>query len=323
MRSLQIMLLVPLLGFIVLVGGSVRADTTDDAKAAFEDGTQLFGQEKFAQAADAFRKAFHLKRSWKILFNIGQSEAAAKRFGLALEAFERYLAEGGDDVTSTRRDTVLDEVQRLRAMVGSLDIRAPDGAIISVDDVERGNIPLAGPLMVSAGVEHQVVVSFDGEKLIDRVVRLSGGKSMLLEVEDIVEEDEDTEPPADLDPADPVEEVSPVRTWGWVTLGLGGAMVIGGVVTGGMALSINNDLKEQCSDGSCLESDEENDVKKRDSLALSADILIGVGVAATVVGVLMLTVFDKDESGSGAGAGVALKPLLGPEMGGATLEWRF
>ena len=55
----------------------------------------LYGDKKFKEAADAFRLANHLRRSWKLLYNIGQCEAAAKRYGMALDAFERYVAEGG------------------------------------------------------------------------------------------------------------------------------------------------------------------------------------------------------------------------------------
>ncbi len=99
-----------------------------------------------------------------MLFNIGQCEAAAKRYGLALEAFEGYLIKGGDDVPEEKRVFVDGEVKRLQGMVGAIEVEASDGAEISVDGMVRAKTPLVGPLRVEAGA-HVVVLSKDGVKL--------------------------------------------------------------------------------------------------------------------------------------------------------------
>ena len=59
-------------------------------------------------------------------------------YGLALEAFERYLAKGGDEIQGERQKEVLEEVDRLRRMVGSMEVTAPRSCIVLIDDVERG-----------------------------------------------------------------------------------------------------------------------------------------------------------------------------------------
>ena len=82
---------------VALLSSTVFAedeDPKDKAVQAFQEGKRLYGDKKFKEAADAFRLANHLRRSWKLLYNIGQCEAAAKRYGMALDAFERYVAEG-------------------------------------------------------------------------------------------------------------------------------------------------------------------------------------------------------------------------------------
>ena len=101
--------------------GPVAAQS-DDAKAAFEEGKRLFAQKKYADAADQFRAAYEFRESWKLLYNIGQAEAAATRYGLAMEAFEQYLAEAGDEIDEERRNEVLEEIVRLRNMVGELSV---------------------------------------------------------------------------------------------------------------------------------------------------------------------------------------------------------
>ncbi len=159
----------------------------EEARASFDRGLEAFHEQKYFEAADAFREAYRLKKTWKLLFNIGQAEAAARRYGLALEAFERYLAEGGDEVGQKRTDDVITELNRLRALVGMLEVTAPAGAVVRVDGVERGRAPLAGPILVSAGVEHHIVVKQGERVLLERMVRLTGNQTKRLEVGDLDE----------------------------------------------------------------------------------------------------------------------------------------
>ncbi len=289
---------------------------------AFDEGTDLFKKNKFVEAAQSFREAYRLKPTWKLLFNIGQSEAAASRYGLSLETFERYLAEGGDEIVGSRRDEVLAEVKRLREMVGSIEVDAPDGAQVTIDDVPRGICPLMGSLMVAAGVVHNVEVTLEGATLLSRKIKVSGGKDMKLTATN-----EDTSP----QPEEPAqEETSPIevdpttdngalRTAGWVTIGVGGALLIAGGVTGGMALSMNGEIDEDCGDGSCLASQRKEDVDKRDSLALATDIMLGVGAAAAIAGIVMVVVGRDDETEKS----VSIGPLLAPDAVGARAAWRF
>ncbi len=184
------------MGFVLNTSAVALADKSIDeqAKTAFDKGKELFHKKEYAEAAEAFSKAYNLKKTWKLLYNIGQSEASAKRHGLALEAFEQYLAEGGDDVPVEKRDYVISEVKRLREMVGSLDVHAPEGALVIVDGVERGTAPLVGPLTVAAGMNHNVLVKHLEDKLLDRVVRVRSGQTLVVESEAISPApDEDSE----------------------------------------------------------------------------------------------------------------------------------
>jgi len=305
---------------IGLLATQARADDEAAAKAAFDQGTELFEGERFPEAAEAFREAYRLKPTWKLLFNIAQSEAASKRYGLSLEAFERYLAEGGDEISAERRDEVLDEVKRLREMVGSLEIACPEGAAVSIDGIERGTCPLSGSLLVVAGVDHRVEAVQDGETLLSRTVKVSGGQSKSLDVEE-----EEPEEPVAGQPDPPEIQVSTgddsLKTAGWVTTGIGAALLVAGGATGGMALSANSDLVDECSgDAQCTESARGDDVDRRDNLALATDIMIGVGAAAAIVGVVMVIVGKKRDGGE---ADVALGPAVSPDGAGATVEWRF
>ena len=57
--------------------------------------------------------------------HVPMAEAAARRYGLALDAFEAYLVKGGDDITEGRREDVLKDIQSLIAgLVSSARARA-------------------------------------------------------------------------------------------------------------------------------------------------------------------------------------------------------
>jgi len=319
----------------LLVGVVAAADKTPEkAKAAFGEGTELFTAGDYRGAADAFRLANEIAPNWKILYNIGQSEAAARRYGLALQAFERYLAEGGDEIPGDRQKEVLNEVDRLRRMVGSVEVTAPPGAMILVDEVNRGQAPLPGALLVSAGLDHRIVVEKEGRTLLEKTIRVSGGQktSVIVGAEPAssdVEAEQGEEPVRESggeeEDAAPAEDSDDDRSnlWkaGWAVAAVGGATLIAGGAVGGAMLSLDGDLTKKCDQGICDPSDQ-GDLEKRDNLALSADVLYGVGGAALIAGVVMIIVAARRGEREGGGE-ITLSPSAGPGFAGVTLGGRF
>ncbi len=300
--------------------GTARAAADElDARAVFEKGIDLFKAREYSAAAAAFRKANELKPNWKILYNIGQSEAAAKRHGLALQAFESYLSQGGDDVSDDRESELEKEIERLRKIVGFLKITAPDGVAVVVDGLDRGRAPLSGGLPVAASVEHQVHVGDSPS----RTVMVSGGQTaevVFVESERVGQkQDEPEAETVEQEPAAAEEEPGPsLKTWGWIAVGVGGAVLATSIVTGSLAVSADGDVKDRCPEG-CYD-DQYDRLDRRDNLALATDVLIGVGATAAVAGTVMLIVAYKRDREKES---VVLHPVVAPGMAGASLEWRF
>jgi hypothetical protein len=320
----------PLLGVLLLllaVPARGQGPDMDGARAAFAEGKRLFEEQRPAEAAGAFRRAWRLNPSWKLFYNIGQCEAAARRHGLALEAFERYLAEGGDEIDDARRDEVLAEVERLRKMVGTVVVTAPDGAAVFVDGVERGTAPLSGKLPVSAGVEHTAWIVVDGERGPERRFKVMGSDTMGIDLREEAgpapapaAEAEDTAPPAG--GAGPSREPSSgLRVGGWVLAGVGAAMLITGGITGGMALNLDEDLYESCPDEHCpATADYRDKIDRLDRLSVVTDVMLFAGGAIAATGaVLLILDATRDEEPSA----VSLIPSAGPGFAGAALRGRF
>ena len=322
------------------VGGGLLADPSSDEKAVacFQEGKALFKSARFTEAAAKFREANNLKPSWKLYYNIGQSEAAAKRHGLALEAFERFLSEGGDDIVESRRDQVLGEVERLRKIVGFLKIEAPAGTIVIVDDVRRGTAPVLMAFPVSVGARHEVRGELDGLVLGSQPFRVTGGQTVTIEFyADLIKEDamylrepsvvEPTAPGPDASTttsqpvqSKPIESgAHPMVISGWAILGTGAAAAVAGGVLGGIALAKNHDLSDRCGDEPCPEYG--NDEKAINKMATASTALIAAGGTTLTTGIILLFVGKKKEKRESPA--LAFYPSVNRQQVAASLEWRF
>lgn len=309
-----------LAGLIVAAAAHPAAgDAEEDARIHFQQGVELYEQGDYEAAAIAFSRAYELKPSYRILFNIGQAEAELKHYALALDAFTRYLAEGGDAVPPERLTKVKGEIKRLNALVGMLYVECPvEGARVKVDAEARGETPLTGPIFVDIG-KHEVTVEHGARELLREVVRVAGGQRVQLEV---AVADDDADPPdeggAGPEPGGPPADDGPERVWTWVALGVGGAAAIAGGAIGGAAMSRRKALvADDCVDKHCYESSE-SEADEIEALNLTADVLFGVAAAGIVTGIVLFFVEPDDDEQQ-----VALAPLVTGDRAGLAVGGRF
>ena len=102
--------------------------------------------------------------------------------------------------------------------------------------------------------------------------------------------------------------------WGWVVAGVGGALLAGGAVTGSLALSENEDLNKVCPSGEC-EPGHEGQIDRLENLGYATDILLSVGAATVVAGIVLLLFHEDDD--------ISVRPAAGPGFSGAVVEGRF
>jgi hypothetical protein len=110
---------------------------------------------------------------------------------------------------------------------------------------------------------------------------------------------------------------------GWWAIGTGAALLVAGGVTGGVALHLNAELSDRCPGGACPPS-AYGDLEERDRLAVSSTVLLGAGVAASAVGILIVALFARPPAGAEKPqARAALAPLAARGTLGAAWTWRF
>ncbi|MCP4680369.1 MAG: hypothetical protein GY854_33770 [Deltaproteobacteria bacterium] len=321
----------------------VSAAKAEDAKQAYRRGVAAFNEAKYGEAAEAFSEAYRLKPSWKILYNVGQSNAATARYGLALEAFEAYLVEGADQVSGDRREAVITELQRLRVLVGVVEVRGADSGVeLTIDGVSRGVTPFEGPIRVAAG-KHDAVLKQDEEIVLAQQITVAGGMTTKLEIEKKEEPpppapvpvpEEKAQEPEALEEAppeeaasveeettpDPVNEessgISPVPFW--VALGTTGALGIGTVI---LELAVQGKA-------SSLDDDPTNSkaYDKGKELQTGERVLLGLTGAAAVTTVVLLffTDFKREKAESSDSAkNHYVMPLITEDAVGVGISGRF
>jgi len=299
---------------ILALATSAAAQEPEEARDLFNEGVVHFDAGRYDDAVTAFRSAYKLNPSWKLLYNIGQCEAALKHYGLAIDAFERYLSEGGDEVPIERRDEVLEELERLRKMVGAVMFEGPDGVTVVVDGFERGVTPIPAGVLVSAGVPHRFELERDGEMVFERTLKVRGGVTVTVRVPEGEGEAEVVAPAsAPVGDEDDDRGLSPVYFW----VGVGSTAACGAVA---LALSFAAESKYDAA----VDDPSNNDVRDEGKAlqAVGITFLALSGAAAVTTGILAAFT-DFDGGDEETAVDLTLAPWGGGAAGGLVLEGRF
>lgn len=179
---------------------------------------------------------------------------------------------------------------------------APAGAEVIVDEKLVGRAPLAAPLRLEVGL-HRIEVRAPGVDPYSEMIAIAEGETVRTEI-------------------DLTGGVN-WRTVGVIGMGVGGALVAGGAVTGVLAIGASGDLDDCRADPACGRSTREvalaDDVRSR---ALITDVLIWSGVAIAAGGAVMY-LLAPDRA---AVDGVEIREqswFVAPLEGGAAAGGRF
>jgi hypothetical protein len=288
------------------------SDTSSEATKRFEEGKSYFKQGKYRDASASFRAAYELKPSWKLFYNIAQSDAAARNYGCALEAFERYLSEGGDEIPVDRENAVIREISTLKNKVGSVQLSAPSGASVWVNDIHRGVAPLPGTLRIAAGREQRLLVKQGDDVLLDRVIRVGVGENLKMTAEakgdstpvGVSEQTTEAAAPAEI----PDAAQWPLGIIGWSLVGTGGAMLLGSAITG-------------CLDKVCTDPGARDRHDRARTLGVVTNVLLSGGAVVAAAGLSFLIVDYKKQKAEKPALSVI--PAAEPGMTGLILKGRF
>ena len=319
LRTLLGALLVVLL---VLVSAVARADVpiSAEARREFTAGVGLLEDPngpRYREAYEAFHRAYAASPSPKILSNIGLCAMMLERDGEAIDAYERYLREV-PDVDPRERDKIKRDLNTLRTGSARLTITVdPTGATVIDTRTPPSGTPVVNRYEVKSGGletsiragDHRIevqaperepqswsfAVEAGGRHERKLALRQKGGAATPLPAPGPSPSPSPVPPPS---PDSPSRGLSPATI---AVIAITGAIVIGAVVTGSLALKYQRDYQSFESGG-----DREDAEKVRntgEALNITTDVLIGAAVAgAAAMTVLLILDLTGDKGTGSAGA---------------------
>jgi len=304
--------------------GDADVAPSDAAQAAYRRGNEHAKAGRWAEALSAYEEAYRARQAWDIAGNLGIAEVETGRFAAGARHLDEALRGFPGSGKPEQRVLIDAAYQKALAKVGRLSVQASvPKAVISVDGEAMGVAPLAGPLFVSAG-KHRVDAKTDGASATKDVEVAAGAQiDVPLELT--------SSSAATLPPGGEVEDETPVAAW--VLVGAGATVA----VTGGILLFVGlssqsgaqDDFQaigddggrcEPASSGFGTRCDEAlSSASTGNALAATGGILLGVGAAAAIGGV----VWVATSGSSSDSARVQLRPVLGRDTAGLWMRGTY
>ncbi|MFW6049810.1 MAG: PEGA domain-containing protein [Myxococcota bacterium] len=277
---------------------------SDGAREKFLEGQRAYQQGDYETAIARWSEAYELDPRPLILYNLSQAHERYGQLPEAAAALEKYLAEA--DAHDPNRETARARLASIRERLGRTGIRvadAPEGAEIFVDDASWGRAPRPDRIPLEPG-SHRVVLKLEGYEDFRASVGVPAGQTV--DVSAAMEPGVSAPASAEAD----APGLGP-----WLVVGGGGALLLTGAITGGLALKKAGDAEFR----------DDGDADGAKTLGLLTDILLPVGAAAVAGGLLWYFLARPGDGGEedSEGAEVSVEPWFGPQGGGADATVRF
>jgi hypothetical protein len=298
--------------------GSAHAQSEADRATARElarDGQAAFDRGDYASAADKFARADSLVHAPTLLLALARSQVKLGQFVQAYESYSRILREGVPDgspaVFKKAYEDAKKEVEPVRARVGwvTIEIKGPTNPRVSIDDTPVPPAAIGVRRAINPG-GHVVKAEADGFAPAQQAISVAEGESASVSL--TLEASADApgaaaggaapapsaagSPLIEQPPDAPQASDSGTRTLAFVALGVGGAGLLVGGVTGVLAMGKRSDLDDACPQGRCPASQQDTLDSYR-TLGTISTVGFVVGVVGAGAGVtLLLTAPKKSES---------------------------
>lgn len=270
------------------------AGISDDARRHFAAGVTLLQDpegEKVEEAYREFRTAYDLSGSPKILGNMGFCAMRLERDGEAIDAYTRYLREV-PDIDPDERAQIVRDVQTLSVGVARLTIEVdkPGARLIDVRTPVRGERvtntygPITGKLEIGVRPGHHTITA----KLADHEDAM-WDLDVFAASKDHYAFSMRPHVVAPVASTTPVSGGSGPSVGPWVVMGIGGALLVGGALTGLVALGKTHDIEGQCPNDVCPKSyDLEGERSAARTFVRITDVLLIGGGLVTAGGLAWL-----------------------------------
>jgi hypothetical protein len=302
---------------ILFAASNAQAEPRDPAAADahFELGVKARDAGDQATACKHFRESQRLDPAAGTEFNLSACEEALGRVATASHHCQAVIDQvpASDERIALCQARMAALAPRIPKLTIRLDGTAPPGTLVLKDGVELGSASLGLELPIDPG-EHVLVVRVPGGREASTPLTIGEGERRevtLLPPPSTPAPDHHL-PPLPLPDAPPssASETSGMSIAGYVLLGVGGATVIAGVITGVLVLDRRATVDEECDEAkvTCRSQEGLDAAAEGRTLGPATTILLAGGGALVVTGILFAILGDES-------AGVQVSPT------GAAFTW--
>ncbi len=294
------------------------------AESLFADAKRLLDKGDAEHACPKFAESLRLAPTLGTRLNLARCYEVAGKLATAWGEFTELARLAGQAGDAKRAQIAQEHVVALEPALPHVVLQGTlaDGAKLKLDGKELDAAVLGTPFALDPG-DHTVEVAVVGKTSRTSSFHVDAGKSTKVDLPQLVDavvpvEHKDENPVVEK-PRDEYEVSSGKRIGGYVTVGLGVALIGVGAVFGGLTMSLADQVRTLCPYGPCPTQAGIDDNSSAHTFALLSDILIPVGVVAVGVGLYLALTSSQKKAPSAA----FVMPLVGPGSGGLAAHWSF
>ena len=207
------------------------------ARARFKEGVEAFDKGKFEEARLSFLQAYTLKKHPSVLINLAQSSAKSNHPLEAAGYFKQFLKEATAATPQQKKDAEKG-LEEVRTKLGRIDVVAPAGTEVTVDDQKVGTTPFEavdvepGQHTVKGNSQTLTITAVVGQKAKADLAPATTPATPVKPAEPV----KPTEPEKPVEPPPPAKKEAGLGTppdpiWPvYAGLGVGGVGLVGAIV---------------------------------------------------------------------------------------------
>ena len=171
MKRLSACRLLTLLVLAVVKNASADSTSAELAAEHFQLGLNHARASEIDAAATEFEAAYQASPNFAVLYNLGRTYMAMGRAVDAVDAFTRYLAEGGSTIESKRRAEVAASIALNEKRIGQLEIEVEPA--LSAVQIDGKAVPVGEHAVRLLVGEHALLVSAPGYRSYAQALTIS------------------------------------------------------------------------------------------------------------------------------------------------------
>jgi hypothetical protein len=337
------------------VSSSALAEGEADRGQARELGQQAIAAADsgdWAKSEDLFRRAAELYPAPTLLLGLARARSHLGKFVEAWEDYHRIVVEGlPANPTPAARQALDDATKEMASVEGkrarvAITVKGPDRPTVLLDGAPLSVAALGANRPVNPGT-HKVHAEAAGYKSADATFTVTEGGSATQTLE--MERDTSTSPqssatqpssPSDATPPTPAAGTTAaastppapssggtMKTIGLVGIGVGGAGIIVGAITGAIAMGKRGSISSStcATSAGCSQSDltsYQSSLNDFHTMGTVSTVSFIAGAVLAGGGVVLFLTAPKGQSAEGSGA-AWIAPYVGPDGAGAVAQGRF